>query len=83
MRDSNIGIVNLRLTKGTHWLAYTIANCFDSYGCPAPKKLNTFSRTMEVVFFSGCEVRRIDNYCAAYCLSSICLTNDIKTDFNS
>ena len=37
--SSDIGIVNLHASKGTHWVLY-IKNCyFDSYGCPPPKKL--------------------------------------------
>ena len=30
---SDIGIVNLHPTKGTHWVAYIYENYFDSYGC--------------------------------------------------
>ena len=37
--SSDIGIVNLHPSKGTHWVCY-IKDCyFDSYGCPPPKKL--------------------------------------------
>ena len=37
---SDIGIVNLHLSKGTHWVAYINENYFESYGCICPKKLN-------------------------------------------
>ena len=35
---SDIGIVNLRPSKGTHWVCYINENYFDSYGCVPPKK---------------------------------------------
>ena len=31
--SSDVGIVNLNPTKGTHWVAYINENCFDRYGC--------------------------------------------------
>ena len=31
--ESNIGIVNLHPSKGTHWVCYIDENYFDSYGC--------------------------------------------------
>ena len=39
---SDIGIVNLHPSKGTHWVCYINENCFDSYGCSPPKKLSKF-----------------------------------------
>ena len=36
---SDIAIVNLHPSKGTHWVCYIKENYFDSYGCPPPKKL--------------------------------------------
>ena len=39
---SNIGIVNLHQSKGTHWTCYINENYFDSYGCAPPKKLSKF-----------------------------------------
>ena len=41
--SSDIGIVNLHPSKGTHWVCYINENYFDSYGCPPPKKLSKFS----------------------------------------
>ena len=36
--ESDIGIVNLHPSRGSHWVLY-IKDCyFDSYGCPPPKK---------------------------------------------
>ena len=36
--SSDIGIVILHPTKGTHWVWYINENYFDSYGCSPPKK---------------------------------------------
>ena len=35
--SSDIGIVNLHPSKGTHWVCYINQNYFDSYGCSPPK----------------------------------------------
>ena len=40
--ESNIGIVNLHPSKGTHWVGYINENYFDSYGIICPKKLSKF-----------------------------------------
>ena len=34
--SSDIGIVNLHPSKGTHWVCYINENFFDSYGCVCP-----------------------------------------------
>ena len=39
---SDIGIVNLHPSKGTHWVTYMNENYFDSYGVVCPKKLSKF-----------------------------------------
>ena len=39
---SDIGIVNLHPSKGTHWVCYINETFFDSYGCVPPKKLSKF-----------------------------------------
>ena len=38
--DSDIGIVKLHPSKGTHWVAYINENFSDSYSCAPPKKLS-------------------------------------------
>ena len=38
---SDMGIVKLHPSKGTHWVAYINENYFDSYGC-SPRKLSKF-----------------------------------------
>ena len=40
--SSDIGIVNLHPSRGTHWVCYINENYFDSYGCTPPKKLSKF-----------------------------------------
>ena len=37
---SDIGIVNLHSSKGTHWILDINEYYFDSYGCAPPKKLS-------------------------------------------
>ena len=39
---SDIGIVYLHPSRGTHWVCYINENHFDSYGCVPPKKLSKF-----------------------------------------
>ena len=39
---SDIGIVNLYPSKGTHWVCYINETYFDSYGVVCPKKLSKF-----------------------------------------
>ena len=41
---SDIGIVNLHATKGTHWIAYINESYIDSSGCICPKNLSKFNR---------------------------------------
>ena len=38
--ESDIGIVNLHPSRGTHWVCSINENYFDSYGCTPPKKLS-------------------------------------------
>ena len=40
--SSDIGIVNLHPSKGTHWVCYINENYFDSYGVVCPIKLSKF-----------------------------------------
>ena len=40
--STDIGIVNLHPSKGTHWVCYINENYFDSYGCICPKQLSKF-----------------------------------------
>ena len=38
--ESDIGIVNLHQSRGTHWVCYINENYFESFGCVPPKKLS-------------------------------------------
>ena len=40
--SSDIGIVNLHPSKGTHWVIYIHECYFDSYGITPPRKLSKF-----------------------------------------
>ena len=40
--SSDIGIVNMHPSKGTHWVLYIHESYFDSYGITPPKKLSKF-----------------------------------------
>ena len=40
--ESDIGIINLHASKGSHWVCYKNENYFDSYGCVSPEKLSKF-----------------------------------------
>ena len=40
--SSDIGIVNLHPTKGTHWVCYINEKYFVSNGCAPPQKLSKF-----------------------------------------
>ena len=36
--STDVGIVNLHPSKGTHWVLYINENYFDSYGCTISSK---------------------------------------------
>ena len=40
--STDMGIVNLHPSKGSHWVCYINENYFDSYGCVCPKKSSEF-----------------------------------------
>ena len=80
--SSDIGIVNLHPSKGTHWVCYINENYFDSYGCSPPKKLSKFiiKRTGHCLY-SEYQIQKNDSFCASYCLYIIYLTKIIGIDF--
>ena len=81
---SDIGIVNLHPSKGTHWVCYFNENYFDSYGCPPPKKLSKFiiKRNGYCLYFQY-QTQKNVSFCASYCLYIIYLTNIVGIDFKS
>ena len=78
MRDDQFtttsGIVNLHPTKGTHWVMFSDKFCFDSYGCPPPKNIQT---QVQKGIYSEYQIQKNDSYCAVYCLYVLYLTNTI------
>ena len=82
--SSDIGIVNLHPSKGTHWVCYINERYFDSYGCPPPKKLlNYFKNKHKKCIYSEYQIQKNDSFCASYCLYIICLVKFLGVDFKS
>ena len=82
--STDIGIVNLHPSKGTHWVVYINENYFDSYGCVPPKKLSKFIiKRNGYCLYSEYQIQKNDSFCASYCLYIIYLTKVIGIDFKS
>ena len=80
--ESDIGIVNLHLSKGTHWVTYINESYFDSYGCVSPKKLSNFIiKRNGYCLYSEYQIQKNDSLCASYCLYIIYLTKIVGIDF--
>ena len=80
--SSDIGIVNLHPSKGTHWVCYINENYFDSYGCVSPKKLSKFIiKRNGYCLYSEYQIQKNDSLCASYCLYIIYLTKIVGIDF--
>ena len=81
---SDIGIVNLHPSKGTHWVCYINENYFDSFGVVCPKKLSKFIiKQNGYCLYSEYQIQKNDSYCANYCLYIIYLTKVLGIDFKS
>ena len=82
--STDIGIVNLHPSKGSHWVFYIYENYFDSYGAVCPKKLSKFIiKRYGYCLYSEYKIQKNDSYCASYCLYIIYLTKGIGIDFKS
>ena len=82
--SSDIGIVNLHPSKGTHWVCYINEHYFDSYGCVFPKKLSKFIiKRNGYCLYSEYQIKKNDSFCASYCLYIIYLTKVLGIDFKS
>ena len=82
--SSDIGIVNLHPSKGTHWVCYINENYFDSYGCSPPKKLSKFIiKRNGYCLYSEYQTQKNDSFCASYCIYIIYLTKIVGIDFKS
>ena len=75
---TDIGIINLHPSKGTHWTCYVNENCFDSYGCVCPKKLSKFIiKRNRYCLYSDYQIQKNDSFCGSYCLYIIYLTKAV------
>ena len=80
--ESDMGIVNLHPSKGTHWVCYINESYFDSYGCVCPKKLSKIIiKRNGFCLYSEYQLQKNDSFCASYCLYIIYLTKVIGFDF--
>ena len=82
--STDIGIVNLHPSKGSHWVCYINENYFDSYGVVCPKKLSKFIiKRNGNCLYSEYQIQKNDSYCSSYCLYIIYLTKVLDIDFKS
>ena len=82
--SSDIGIVNLHPSKGTHWICYINENFFDSYGCVPLKKLSNFIiKRNGYCLYSEYQKQKNDSFCGSYCLYIFYLTKVLGIDFKS
>ena len=80
--STDVGIVNLHPSTGTHWVCYINENYFDSFVCVCPKKLFIIKRN-GYCFYSEYQIQKNDSYCASYCLYIVYLTKVLGIDFKS
>ena len=58
--ESDIGIVNLLPSKGTHWVCYINKNYFDSYGVVCPKNyLSILLNEKEIVYILSIRFKKM------------------------
>ena len=82
--SSDIGIVNLHPSKGTHWVCYINENYFDSYGVICPKKLSNFIiKRNGYCLYSEYQIQKNDRFCSSYCLYTIYLIKVLGILFKS
>ena len=82
--SSDIGVVNLHPSEGSHWVCYINENYFDSHRCAPPKKLSKFIiKQNGYCLFSEYQIQKNDSFCASYCLYIIYLTIIVGIDFIS
>ena len=86
--SSDIGIVNIHTSKGTHWVIYIHECYFDSYGITLPRKLSKFiiKRYGDCLCseykIQGLTNKR-DSYCSSYVSYIVYLTKMLGVDFKS
>ena len=65
--SSNIGIVNLHPSKGTHWVCYINEKHFESFGCVPPRKFFKFIiKRNGYCLYSEYQIQNDDSFCASY-----------------
>ena len=85
---SDIGIVNLHPSKGTHWMLYVHENFFHSYGCSPPQKRSKFIiKRNRHCLHSEYKIQAVtikkDFHWASYCLYINYVTKVIGIDIKS
>ena len=81
--SSDIGIVNLHPSKGTHWVCY-INEIILIVTVVCPKKLSKFIiKRNGYCLSSEYQLQKIDSFRASYCLYIIYLTKIVGIDFKS
>ena len=81
---TDIGVINLHPSKGTHWTCYVNENYFDSYCCVCPKKLSKFIiKRNGYCVYSDYQIQKNDSFCGSYCLYIIYLAKVLGIDFKS
>ena len=86
--ESDIGIVNLHTSKGTHWVCYLNEKYFDSYGCSPPLNLSRLiMKQYGLCLYSEYKnpglTNKRDSYCASYCFYILYLIKVLGIDFKS
>ena len=86
MRDddfnTDIGIVNLHPSKGTHWVCYINKYYFDSYGCAPPENIKNYIKSKyKSCIYSEYQIQKYDSLCASYCLYIIYCVEILLLDF--
>ena len=82
--SSDIGLVNLHPSKGTHWVTYINENYFDSYGFVCPKeRFKIIIKRNGCCLYSEYQIQKNDCFCASYCLYVLYLTKVTGIDFKS
>ena len=86
--SSDIGVVKLYPTRGTHWVCYINENSFLSYWVVCPKQLSKFvKKRIGICLHSEYKIPGLtsqkDSYCCGYCFYLIYSTKVTGIDFKS
>ena len=82
--ESDMGIVNLHPSRGTHWVSYINENYFDSYGVICPKELSKFIiKRNGYCLYSEYQIQKGGSFCGSFCLYIVYLTKLLGIDFKS